>query len=74
MGCKLEPIDDGLDNLPLKAKNTDRSLGKAKQAAIFMTVINNASIKPIVNHLLDQSGGNNNSSLKTKNKLTVDSS
>ncbi|WP_071188108.1 hypothetical protein [Trichormus sp. NMC-1] len=59
MGCKLEPIDDGSDNLVLGAKNIDRSLGKAKQATIFMTVMNNTSIKPIGNHPLDKLGGNN---------------
>ncbi|MFM5989635.1 MULTISPECIES: hypothetical protein [unclassified Sphaerospermopsis] len=37
----------------------DRNLGKARQAKALMIVINNASIKPIANHLLQKLGSNN---------------
>jgi hypothetical protein len=54
-------MDDKLAVLVLAARSVDRNLGKARQATALMTVINNASIKPIADHPLEQFSSNSNS-------------
>ncbi|MBW4564289.1 MAG: hypothetical protein KME32_24740 [Mojavia pulchra JT2-VF2] len=50
----VELFDDDLVTLPLAVRTIDRSLGKARQAAVLIKVSNAASCKAIGNHRLEK--------------------